>query len=100
MDLQKLVNSFGTLTESEITAGVHAIAPEITSYEMATAFLWGLFRKLIDAEKFKSAKMLIEGLGWSQQFKNVVTDIIMSRAAAFRGNGACSAAHYFVGTGA
>jgi hypothetical protein len=27
-------------------------------------------------------------------------DILMSRATAFRGNGACSAAHYFVGTGA
>jgi hypothetical protein len=26
--------------------------------------------------------------------------VLVSRAAAFRGNGACSAAHYFVGTGA
>jgi hypothetical protein len=72
MDLQLLIKSFGSLSEEEITTGCNTLDPRIDSYEAARQWLWILIRRLIDAKKFKAAKTVIEGLGWSSEFKTVI----------------------------
>jgi hypothetical protein len=74
MDMEKLVKSFGHLTEEEITAGCRILDPKIDSYETARVWLWIVIRRLVDTEKFNSAKTLIEGLGWSAEFKTVIAE--------------------------
>ena len=61
--------------------------------------------RLSDAEPLMRRALTIDEASFGPEHPNVARDLnilaaLLSRAAAFRGNGACSAAHYFVGTGA
>jgi hypothetical protein len=72
MNLEELIESFGGKSESEITAGCNAVAPEITNYEQARLFLWKIFQKLVDSKRPSAASNLLNGLGWTQEFKDVI----------------------------
>lgn len=61
MDLAALRKSFGECTPEEITAGCNALDPRIDSYEAACQWLWIIIRRLLDANKYRAAALLLWG---------------------------------------
>lgn len=61
MDLAELRKSFGECTPEEITAGCSALDPRIESYEAACQWLWRLIRKLLDANRYRAAALVLWG---------------------------------------
>lgn len=61
MDLAALRKSFGECTPEEITAGCNALDPRIDSYEASCQWLWIIIRRLLDANKYRAAALLLWG---------------------------------------
>jgi hypothetical protein len=61
MDLAALRKSFGECTPEEITSGCNALDPRIDSYEAACQWLWIIIRRLLDANKYRAAALILFG---------------------------------------
>jgi hypothetical protein len=72
MNLDDLIKSFGGKSEGEITACCNAVSPEIASYEQARLFLWKIFQRLVDSKRTRAASNFLNGLGWTEEFKEVI----------------------------